>query len=159
MLGRLILLEVTKLQWGRDEGVAEEVRIERGDQCGENMLQWGRDEGVAEETKVWYEIMGTQSASMGPRRGCRGREAQRENARRRGRGFNGAATRVSRKRSVATARGPASRRFNGAATRVSRKRPRSDIRPSRRCSLQWGRDEGVAEEDQDDGMAFPRKAL
>ncbi len=111
------------------------------------VLQWGRDEGVAEDTR-----------SPGPRA--------------RAPSFNGAATRVSRKtRPGAGTRRHRTRRFNGAATRVSRKThdalksgvfnevasmgPRRGCRgrpPSHSLSincktkLQWGRDEGVAED-------------
>ena len=91
------------LQWGRDEGVAENPPA-RAPQAapGPSRLQWGRDEGVAENTRdTGYAPAGSRpvlrmgaatrvsrenqvaggtdngdynsSASMGPRRGCRGK--------------------------------------------------------------------------------------
>ena len=46
---RVTATRPAELQWGRDEGVAEEV--EGADQAPwpSILLQWGRDEGVAEE--------------------------------------------------------------------------------------------------------------
>ena len=60
---------------------------------------------------------------MGPRRGCRGRGSCR-----------------------AGTSGTPSPCFNGAATRVSRKRGWEELKRSLQEWLQWGRDEGVAEE-------------
>ncbi len=83
---------------------------------------------------------------MGPRRGCRGRRGIPDEAPHRRECFNGAATRVSRKTGGNELLQRVYAGFNGAATRVSRKTtgPSSKHGPIRK--LQWGRDEGVAED-------------
>ena len=91
-------------------------------------LQWGRDEGVAEDQEGGHRPDRDKVASMGPRRGCRGRRSR------------GAIVRIGRS-------------FNGAATRVSRKTPGARALRSARAGLQWGRDEGVAEDVRNSGCA------
>ena len=146
------------LQWGRDEGVAEEIGSAGGAAARGPPLRWGRDEGVAEEMYDFERAMQPLIASMGPRRGCRGRGRSpcrtdrgivasmgpRRGCRGRAgpairrsygwRCFNGAATRVSRKRLTwAADRAASGSRFNGAATRVSRKSSRRTS-PAQRSS-------------------------
>ncbi len=41
--------EGSELQWGRDEGVAEDSAWCRNSPAQDTSLQWGRDEGVAED--------------------------------------------------------------------------------------------------------------
>ena len=119
-----------ELQRGRDEGVVE-IAGPFGLRCPtlpSDRLQWGRDEGVAERLIEAKQEAAREvtSASMGPRRGCRGQRwtSARIRLGRADLPLQWAATRVSRKTGIhrrqAAGRG-AARFFNGAATRVSRK--------------------------------------
>ena len=112
----------TRLQWGRDDGVAEDrgPPRQRGGQGHASMgpRRWGRG-----RRKVSHLGVGHVAASMGPRRWGRGRRAPDEVL---------AAALV---------------RFNGAATMGSRKTSWSELRPGLGFTwLQWGRDDGVAED-------------
>ncbi len=87
-------------------------------------LQWGRDDGVAEDISDRLISDRTRSASMGPRRWGRGRLGAELVDGTAHRCFNGAATMGSRKTCVWIE--PAgSACFNGAATMGSRKTPHS----------------------------------
>ena len=132
------------LQWGRDDGVAEDGGRGSGD--ADRALQWGRDDGVAEDDGRAGSPWRDACASMGPRRWGRGRRcvpaasdgvrsAASMGPRRWGRG--------RRRRMARRRRGP--RCFNGAATMGSRKTGPEISRPAR-GQLQWGRDDGVAED-------------
>ncbi len=158
------------LQWGRDEGVAEDSNTTTLSLTRDS-LQWGRDEGVAEDTRTEDPNEATYGASMGPRRGCRGRLATnprggmaeirasmgpRRGCRGRrddpanlafGDGASMGPRRGCRGRRPSRAAGLSSReRFNGAATRVSRKTWAVLEFWTSYHWLQWGRDEGVAED-------------
>ncbi len=119
------------LQWGRDEGVAED-RTNPSRVRTPLKLQWGRDEGVAEDSDSSGGGTFIPSASMGPRRGCRGRPdpsspRRRNNTRLQWGRDEGVAEDCARSRPGR----PMSARFNGAATRVSRKTPTTRLRPWR----------------------------
>ncbi len=113
----------SRLQWGRDDGVAEDAELRRRRLQAIALLQWGRDDGVAEDARM------------------PGRSSRREHS------FNGAATMGSRKTDDRGCRGGMDRGFNGAATMGSRKTRQCDV-PDVRLGelLQWGRDDGVAED-------------
>ncbi len=110
-----------RLQWGRDEGAAEKSKVAKDSPVAAG-LQWGRDEGAAEKAGVVGQAAARAAASMGPRRGCRGKGRRRVRPgaverpasmgpRRgcRGKGWSGTPTASS------------TCGFNGAATRVPRK--------------------------------------
>ena len=134
-----------RLQWGRDEGVFAENATARDDPDlgarGAHGFQWGYRRRGCPCGKREFQIPGKSRApgfrqlatSMGPRRGCRGN--------------HGVAMLSMPARSDAS---------NGAATRVSRKTSMSstaDYLQERK--LQWGRDEGVAENGARRGWGFP----
>ena len=142
------IADCARLQWGRDDGVAEDAPCVPRPGSEDRELQWGRDDGVAEDTwrpaPVCSQMLGFNGAatmgsrktpthgatpvtpgdaSMGPRRWGRGRRRSLTAPRVSPSGFNGAATMGSRKTMAASLR-------MSAADRV----------------LQWGRDDGVAED-------------
>ena len=134
-----------QLQWGRDDGVAEEVCptivLARGD------ASWGRDDGVAEEPEMPRGGRGAPprfngAATMGSRKRARRRDGLRGGTgasmgpRRWGRGR-------ARRFASSRCRRPS---FNGAATMGSRKSKTGSPSEGRGHVLQWGRDDGVAEE-------------
>ena len=135
-------------------------------------LQWGRDDGVAEDVQGADASQGDAQASMGPRRWGRGRRTRTRRGRLLAMRFNGAATMGSRKtnrffrgsarprlasmgprrwgRGRRSSCSPGRRRhpgFNGAATMGSRKTTAVSSDCSPVCRLQWGRDDGVAEDE------------
>ena len=128
------------------------------DRCQrQRQLQWGRDDGVAEDTDRERDCVRHRDASMGPRRWGRGRRRRAWDSASLG-GFNGAATMGSRKtnRSAAGLTCPCG--FNGAATMGSRKTSlAAEIGRARIGTLQWGRDDGVAEDDTCAGRSRRRR--
>ena len=85
------------LQWGRDDGVAEDGTGTTPREAHHIRLQWGRDDGVAEDDPLAARPVPLDVASMGPRRWGRGRRAGSLSWRRPTWRFNGAATMGSRK--------------------------------------------------------------
>ena len=110
------------LQWGRDDGVAEDKDFRTSLATRMATLQWGRDDGVAED------ISPESSSTAGPS------------------GFNGAATMGSRKTTLHSRMSRRTGSFNGAATMGSRKTWSGFRGDRQRTTLQWGRDDGVAED-------------
>ena len=135
----------------------------------QELLQWGRDQLVAEMEDLLCDVASSGVASMGPRpigrgnadgsgavprgrpasmgprpigRGNAAEEAQRALVRA---GFNGAATNWSRKYWHIQICRQGHIRFNGAATNWSRKSPVRALPIRASLSLQWGRDQLVAE--------------
>ncbi len=168
------------LQWGRDEGVAEDAQATALALATATALQWGRDEGVAEDEASPMKPRIVVNASMGPRRGCRGRRAATSSSsgcmpasmgpRRGCRGrrrdprrsmdqyasFNGAATRVSRKTRLRVGHIDRLRVASMGPRRGCRGR-RNQVDAEKRppAELQWGRDEGVAEDSADSSRPTP----
>ena len=106
---------------GRDDGVAEDDLPSLMLKTGTHRLQWGRDDGVAEDVKSCAALVACH-------------------------GFNGAATMGSRKTTAACGASVLpDQRFNGAATMGSRKTLAGPEGPPH-GRLEWGRDDGVAED-------------
>ncbi len=110
-----------RLQWGRDDGVAEDAGVRRHPMDRRWSLQWGRDDGVAED----------------PDRLPSGRATIR---------FNGAATMGSRKTDHSRSRDAADARASMGPRRWGRGRRSGPAMTGDRRQLQWGRDDGVAED-------------
>ena len=126
---------LARLQWGRDDGVAEEVAVAVAigtpPYASMGPRRWGAEEMPLAVARRRVPVV----ASMGPRRWGRGREDETDDRNRHSSGFN------------------------GAATMGSRKSTPSCLGRPRKAWLQWGRDDGVAEEQ---AMAYisgnPRRA-
>ena len=121
-ISRPIRFRFWKLQWGRDQLVAETTGTIDGEMHA-NLLQWGRDQLVA-ETRGMGRI--SRQSGCTP---C----------------FNGAATNWSRKLNQIKNMLPLNNRFNGAATNWSRKPDPQFEAQALTLKLQWGRDQLVAE--------------
>ncbi len=138
------------LQWGRDDGVAEDIddrAVEllgrrfngaatmgsrktstRDGRSPKSRLQWGRDDGVAEDAAIRRPSSHLDALQWGR--------------------DDGVAEDVDS--SVECTRVPMS--FNGAATMGSRKTQCRRRLCRWRMPLQWGRDDGVAEDSRDAGQ-------
>ena len=143
------IARVSSLQWGHDEGVVEGDQMQPDRPAlracfngATTKVSWkatARHDGDAglvtrfngaTTKESWKADRGDRvasaivSASMGPRRRCRGRRGMTAaSARASASGFNGATTKVSWKAPISRLDARPTLRFNGATTKVSWKAP------------------------------------
>ena len=143
--------DLRRLQWGRDDGVAEKARTCADADSGTSCFN-GAATIVSRKSRESPALQArSRTASMGPRRSCRGKYVVRRDGADDADLASMGPRRWCRGKCafVCVQREPGDR-FNGAATMVSRKGGAvlaADIEASR--WLQWGRDDRVAEKDRE----------